>query len=1498
VESKKEEYLKAHVKDKKKIVLSIIRQIQSLNPPGRFLQHDPNFHGNANNTLFGMAAWVIVDEDKAAAKVGHCLRERKKEKDTVGKKDDDEMNESPQESTPIFDKAESCVEKSRQSGYASNLENIARGLESRFNSSNARANEQNEDEKFQITPTTQIESNKYSSTVKLREWIKNAIDSIDISSLAEKSHFSCSYGSHVSSWPKTIRGYLAILSNSYIVSALTIAHSLAEQMCDARGSYLPTTEYDWAHQVIVHVTTPSRQNETDELFDFEPLDMTSSEDVGWLKHEELGVLLSSISQDMLLHENNDGCGGECNEDLNSKENESHSRIFLKATNAQLLPPPTSDKRPGNPIKDERQLIYMLGTVFYELFSGGEPLPTIHRSSSSANTTTNIFGELSISVNDCKSHHEFVESRGQTDSCEPVRKKKGTKQNKTDFLLDLDEGARVIVSVEPLKLKGIPPSLCDLIGNMLDCKSGNFSEDETYHQMIDVRNDLRLMLDKPSKFLHNPGIEKISVSGLELNNSVYGQEGELSALKECYYCSLSQNKEYAIITGPSGTGKTVLAHRFADCVVANGGVFLSGKYDQLQQAAPFSAIASAFNEYCNMLVVHAESLNATAVASGLRELFGHDAFHLVSVIPNLSMIVGDSGGLHGKEDCVDAQERLQYLLCRFVEIISISTKKPLILFLDDLQWADRASIAVIKRLLLTLSASRFLFVGSYREGEMNEHHHVWNMMSTISDLGVNARVIQMSHLNRDVVNDMISDMLRLSPRLTRPLADIAYHKTKGNPLFLKRLMISLSKDGLLRFSLSRRRWVWDEEKIQSRKIPDDVATFLTSAIFKLSPDVQNALCTLSCFGAATDEAVIDVLETDLGVNLKNALEYAVSEGFLEKVDRNYQFSHDRVQEAAYNMLGFEHRAEMHLEYGIALCLRTAKNDNDDSLLFTAVNQINRGNLSAISDSNHRSMIASLNLQAGKKAMSMSDFGLALSFFEHGSSFLCQNHWNDDYDLSLELFDCSAKCAYAIGDHMRLGEISKQVLSGARSFGDKLNVLYHSVSSLFDASLMNEAIDKGFWVLSMLGINLPRPSSTDEILSLIEETRSTLRGLSDGALLNYKLMTDSTKIMAMKFLSRIEMSLVMTSCDFTPIVMLQMLKLSLEHGITPISAVGFVYFGSVLVSIGHIEEGYRYVKLAKKLVSQFDAKEVAGEVIAISTQAIGYIEPMQSAIEFHVLGHKSALEAGDIGFASMNCSLYISNLLWSGLNLNQVQKEFDKAHSFMEQHSTWSLLVITGPLLQSIGKLVSVEELPLFQERKYQSLGPMAEFHREKNPFATKIFYLHNMYQTFIFRNFDRLEDTADEFIDFKIQTWTALNTHNVQCFICGLVSFLLYRRTNKNVWFERGSEFKLMMKRWSECSEWNFLHKFHLLEAEEHFCNKRLEEAKLSYDAAVSFSKKHKFVNDEALACELAGYFFLEIGERSRSLEYFIDAHEKYHEWGATAKATSVYKYVESIFRLR
>ena len=320
-----------------------------------------------------------------------------------------------------------------------------------------------------------------------------------------------------------------------------------------------------------------------------------------------------------------------------------------------------------------------------------------------------------------------------------------------------------------------------------------------------------------------------------------------------------------------------------------------------------------------------------------------------------------------------------------------------------------------------------------------------MLSGVGKFGLKVTTISLDCLDEDTVNKALSNVLCLSPRLTRSLSHTVHHKTKGNPLFFSQLIISLNKDGMLRLSLNRRRWVWDEEKIQSRKLPDDVAAFIISNFGRLPQEMQRALSCLSCFGASATTHLLQILSRKLNVPFMEQLDKAVTEGILDKIDGSYSFCHDRLQEAASGMLRPDERCLLHFKYGVALVAHYIE-VNDQSMVFTATDQLNRGGPAAVEEPTQFVLIANLNLTAGINAMGMSDFASAFSYFDHGISFLRKKHWQNEYDLSLRLYENAAKCASFLGDvvSFQVSQLLYTFVCHQRCNHDTYNRFFSSVS----------------------------------------------------------------------------------------------------------------------------------------------------------------------------------------------------------------------------------------------------------------------------------------------------------------------------------------------------------------------------------------------------------------------------------------------------------------------
>ena len=536
-----------------------------------------------------------------------------------------------------------------------------------------------------------LSRNKSSSgdggVVPLPKWIHRALDSAD----------------------------LEVSSDAYIIPALRIASSLAGQICQAEEVsnnnlqvILPTPDSNWSSKVVVQL-----DDDDDEK---KPLS------VGQLGKNEDNNPDSSFLNDIIDHkissENDVHAGGDVERDGNTS--------YLAVTRAQLLSTEAGADNRDNTLQEKLRRIHSLGLVFYEIFSGGDR-PTLLHGNEVCSELDGIFDPLPLPMgefnNDEMNLADALKIFDDLDDNEGLQEQEPQKKAALS--------RHPSISSEQLKIKNIPGPLCDLVANMIDCISNEFSDSEAYRSMSDVLVDLQLMMDKPAIYLRGIDLDKISSSDLHFSDSMFGRERELSAVTTAHQRSLLSlgEKELVVITGPAGSGKSYLSKRFGDHVTASGGLFLSAKFDQLKQARPLSALASVFNDYCETLPMGVGGEKGAALlTSELRSRLGGEVIYLTKIIPSLVNILGHDTCVSLAEDnnCVDAQQRLQFLLCQFVEAITISSWAPITVHLDDLHNADDASIGVINQLIFTFKSTQriFFLVSSRDDGKL------WKLLATI------------------------------------------------------------------------------------------------------------------------------------------------------------------------------------------------------------------------------------------------------------------------------------------------------------------------------------------------------------------------------------------------------------------------------------------------------------------------------------------------------------------------------------------------------------------------------------------------------------------------------------------------------------------------------------------------------------------------------------------------------------------------------------------------
>ena len=259
-----------------------------------------------------------------------------------------------------------------------------------------------------------------------------------------------------------------------------------------------------------------------------------------------------------------------------------------------------------------------------------------------------------------------------------------------------------------------------------------------------------------------------------------------------------------------------------------------------------------------------------------------------------------------------------------------------------------------------------------------------------------------------------------------------------------------------------------------------------------------------------------------------------------------------------------------------------------------------------------MIARYNLIAGKKAVEMSEFNIAFYYFDHGISFLRKKHWQTDYELSLELYNHAAKCALVIKDMTSLTILCDGVAKNARDPDDMLDTSFITMSGLAHTNALL-SIEQGLRLLDQLGIDIIEPSSREETMQQIAQTGNILGAISDKMLLNSRILTDYKKEMAMKILAKMCSNLFQCKPSLLPLVLITLVRLTIDHGVvsgelilrlalcqcssitfcsiqSPMSAIGFAYYGGMIAELGDLRGGHRFTKLSKALVNKHQVRYI--------------------------------------------------------------------------------------------------------------------------------------------------------------------------------------------------------------------------------------------------------------------------------------------------------------------
>ena len=426
------------------------------------------------------------------------------------------------------------------------------------------------------------------------------------------------------------------------------------------------------------------------------------------------------------------------------------------------------------------------------------------------------------------------------------------------------------------------------------------------------------------------------------------------------------------------------------------------------------------------------------------------------------------------------------------------------------------------------------------------------------------------------------------------------------------------------------------------------------------------------------------------SLSETLEMASNEALIDRIgSHSLKFTHDRIREGAYSLIpAGRERDTLHLRIGEIILDMVTSGSEHQSLKFVAADQLNHG-VAYITDQKQKLDLASLNLEAGEMAMSISAFVPAAELFSKGLVLLHgdMNHWKINYDLSLKLYNLAAEAALCNGDFEMHQRMVDEVLENAQCLNDKLPVYCILVESLTAQQKLEEAMRVGYDVLAQLGQRFPKRFLLFNLLADFQKTKRMLRGYSDDDLLSLPPLEDENVIIAIRLMIHLwRCAYFLQKLESMVLLMFRQLQLMLCYGASGDTPYTYASYGMILCGgLGDIKEGCRFGRLALRLLDQYNEQETQVLLLAHSF-VVHWQSPVQDQIDPLLRGHKAGMASGDVVNAFL-CSVgYTFFYYHSGLPLEPLEKDTRAYCQLMEEYQQNLALLDVIPLYQGILNLM--------------------------------------------------------------------------------------------------------------------------------------------------------------------------------------------------------------------
>jgi PAS domain S-box-containing protein len=1037
-------------------------------------------------------------------------------------------------------------------------------------------------------------------------------------------------------------------------------------------------------------------------------------------------------------------------------------------------------------------------------------------------------------------------------------------------------------VPPSELASAVPAPLSMMVMKLLAKTA----EERYQTAAGVEADLRKCLTAWESIGRidpfPPGLQDAS-ERLMIPEKLYGRGSEIATLLAAFDRVVTHGgSELILVSGYSGIGKSSVVNELHKVIVLPRGIFISGKFDLRLRDTPHSTLAQAFQGLIQQLL-NGHTDDIARWRDAIKEAVGNQGRLLTDLIPNLVRLIGPQPTVAVLSP-VDAQLRFQTVFQRFVGVFA-RAEHPLVIFVDDLQWLDPATLTLIEYLLLHPDTRHLLLIGAYRDNEVDPAHPLMLKLEDLRQGGAKVDQIVLGPLSVSDINQLLCDTLRRAPDEMRLFAELVHRRSGGgNPFFAGQFLTSLAEDRLIEFDPLSRSWTWDLDAIVDKRFSDNPVDLMIGRLLRLAPEAQEALKLLACLGSHADFATLAKLRSESDEAMHASFRDAVRAGAAVPREGSYRFFHDRVQEAAYALIPTEGRAEFHLRISRLLVAETSQ-ERVAEKIYDLVNQLNLGS-ALISEWPEKVHAAELNLVAGRKAKASTAYAAASTYLAAGIAVLSDEGWKRSYDLTLGLFLERTECEILNSNLEKAAGLVEALLIKARSKIDHAEICRLRIMLQLRQGNYTPAIHTALECLRMFGIDIPDSPTPEQMREVYEDMCRTLGERSIESLIDLPMMDDPEMRAVMKLFSGLGNLAYHADLDLYQMISCWMVKLSCCHGTSEYSTIGY---GAVAIVLGpafhRFADGEAFARLAVAVAERYGFTAEKAGAHFLMQMAVLWTRPIEDALTCLEAAIRAVAETGEMVYACWNRQHRLTDLMARGDPLDQVWLESASALDFVRKYKFGQLVILSiQGFVQSLrgraGGSAPLDEAALEARLLRGGVAIVACFH-----------WILQLQRHFLLGNAERALEFAAK---AKPILWSAsLNLQSMDyCFYHSLAIAAVFPASSPERRAGLRKDFIAHLgsfQRWAESCPATFAHKHALISAEWARLEGRDIEAMPLYERAIRLAAERGFLQDQALASELAARYYRLRGLEKVADTYLDEARDCYVRWGAWAKVAQLDK---------